>query len=189
MYWNYYHFICIYLLCWDLIHLCNNYHYSFVYLYCLIVFLFVCLFVGITPENPYFASRSGLKVEVKPLGVYPLTQSCFFVCLFMRIKPENPSTRLRLPRSKPLWSFLLFCFLSFFLGFRIPNLITGILAMPRFFLLLESTQLAGQLHQERTQMQSCEGTLTEKVPYPMGTKWSKIPHDKVARWDSYGTIR
>jgi len=31
---------------------------------------FVCSFVLITPENPYFASRSGL--EVKPLGVYPL---------------------------------------------------------------------------------------------------------------------
>jgi len=36
--------------------------------------------------------------------------------------------------------------------------------------------------------QNCEGTLAEKVPYPMGTIWSKIPYDKVARWDSYGTI-
>jgi len=34
-----------------------------------IVCLF-CLFVGINPENPHFASRSGL--EVNPLGVYPL---------------------------------------------------------------------------------------------------------------------
>ena len=30
---------------------------------------FVCLFVVIKPENPYFASVSG--VEVKPLGEYP----------------------------------------------------------------------------------------------------------------------
>jgi len=36
--------------------------------------------------------------------------------------------------------------------------------------------------------QSCEGTLDNKVPYLMGTIWSKIPYDKVARWDSYGTI-
>jgi len=34
--------------------------------------------------------------------------------------------------------------------------------------------------------QSCEGTLAKKEPYPIGTK---IPYDKVARWDSYGTIR
>jgi len=33
-------------------------------------FVFVCLFVVIKPENPYFASRLGL--EVTPLGVYPL---------------------------------------------------------------------------------------------------------------------
>jgi len=31
---------------------------------------FVCLFVVIKPDNPYFASLSGL--EVKPLGAYPL---------------------------------------------------------------------------------------------------------------------
>ena len=37
--------------------------------------------------------------------------------------------------------------------------------------------------------QSCEGTLAEKVLHPMGTIWSKIPYDKVARWDSYGIIR
>jgi len=37
-------------------------------------------------------------------------------------------------------------------------------------------------------LQSCEGTLDNKVPYLMGTIWSKIPYDKVARWDSYGTI-
>jgi len=36
---------------------------------------------------------------------------------------------------------------------------------------------------------SCEGTLAEKVPYPMGTIWSKIPYDRVARWNSYGIIR
>jgi len=35
-----------------------------------IPFFFFCLFVVIKPENPYFASRSGL--EVKPLGIYPL---------------------------------------------------------------------------------------------------------------------
>ena len=35
-----------------------------------IVCCFVFLFVGIKPENPYFASRPGL--EVKLLGVYPL---------------------------------------------------------------------------------------------------------------------
>jgi len=33
-------------------------------------FLFVCLFVVINPENPYFISCRGL--EVNPLGVYPL---------------------------------------------------------------------------------------------------------------------
>jgi len=32
--------------------------------------LFVCLFVVIKSENPYFVSRSGL--EVNPLGVFPL---------------------------------------------------------------------------------------------------------------------
>jgi len=36
--------------------------------------------------------------------------------------------------------------------------------------------------------QSCEGTSDNKVPHLMGTIWSKIPYDKVARWDSYGTI-
>ena len=36
--------------------------------------------------------------------------------------------------------------------------------------------------------QSCEGTLDNKVPYLMGTIWSKIPYDKVARWDHYDTI-
>jgi len=30
---------------------------------------FVCLFVCIKPENPYFASHGGLKVN--PLGVHP----------------------------------------------------------------------------------------------------------------------
>ena len=32
--------------------------------------LVVCLFVAIKPENPYFATRPGLKVN--PLGIYPL---------------------------------------------------------------------------------------------------------------------
>ena len=36
-----------YLLCHglDLLHLCNNYDFSFVYLYCFFVFMFFCLFV------------------------------------------------------------------------------------------------------------------------------------------------
>jgi len=53
---------------------------AFVYVFCIVnmyivyehicLCLFVCLFVGIKPQSPYFASRLGL--EVKPLGVYPL---------------------------------------------------------------------------------------------------------------------
>ena len=53
---------------------------AFVYVFCIVnmyivyvhicLCLFVCLFVGIKPQNPYFASRLGL--EVKPLEVYPL---------------------------------------------------------------------------------------------------------------------
>jgi len=38
----------------------------FVLLFC----SFVCLFIVIKPENPYFNSRLGL--EVNPLGEYPL---------------------------------------------------------------------------------------------------------------------
>ena len=37
--------------------------------------LFVCLFVGVKPDNLYFASRPGL--EVNPLGVYPLGSVTF----------------------------------------------------------------------------------------------------------------
>ena len=42
---------------------------------------FFCLFVVIKPENPYFASRSGLELEVKLLRVYPLGP-CFDWCCF-----------------------------------------------------------------------------------------------------------
>jgi len=41
------------------------------------ILLFVCFFVVIKPENPYFASYIGL--EVKPLGAYqlgPRSSSC-----------------------------------------------------------------------------------------------------------------
>ena len=63
---------------------------------------FFVLFVVINPKNPYFASYLGL--EVKPLEVYPLGPR--IVC-----------------------SFFLCCrFLSFFLWFRRPNLITGLIS-------------------------------------------------------------
>jgi len=63
------------------------YMYSFMntYIHVYMFVCFVCLFVVIKPENPYFASRLGL--EVTPLGVYPLgpRSSSSDTCIYMYV--------------------------------------------------------------------------------------------------------